>query len=438
MTKPRQRKQQSSKPIRIGHIARRAPDMFGVSDAFGKGRIETNESRQAVKRLLTADDPDDVASGEHRFAPKKRIETLRALDDIGAQTAGDRRFGRVIEVYKGHCLIEDIGPVGVEPDGSESDDESHVARAKRSAEFFDRVAERNIASGLSPVLRRATWRGLAQAFNIGSKNIVVAGDRVRFVVKYEEQSESDITGLIVSREPRSSCLSRPAWDGVGLQHIAANADILFAVLSFNNPPLSEGLLDRISAFAESELLPLVFVINKLDLADADPAIAEVSADVIVDMRDLGYPVIETCVLDGRGINEVRERMAGVVPVFFGHSGVGKSSLLNAIDPALGLRRGEVRERTGRGSHTTNHATWFQLSDGGAAIDTPGIRAFGLHGITRQTLAFYFREFRALIPNCRYRDCLHNTEPDCAVREAANNGIISARRYNSYLRILESV
>ena len=438
MAKRRQRKQQQSKPIRTSHIARRAPDLFGASDAFGKGRIETNESRQAVKRLLAADDPDAVSSGEHRFAPKKRIETLKALEDIGAQFDGERRFGRVIEVYKGHCLLDDIGPVGVEPVEMPSDDDSHDIRAKRSADFFDQVLERNMAAGVTPVSRRATWRGLAQAFNIGSKNIVVAGDRVRFVLQYEEQSESDIPGLIVSREPRSSCLSRPAWDGVGLQHIAANVDILFAVLSFNNPPLSEGLLDRISVFAESESLPLVFVINKLDLADDDPAIAEVSAEVIDDMRALGYSVVEACALDGRGIDEIRELMAGAVPVFFGHSGVGKSSLLNAVDPALGLKRGEVRERTGRGSHTTNHATWFQLSNGGAAIDTPGIRAFGLHGITRQTLAFFFREFRALIPHCRYRDCLHDSEPDCAVRAAANDGRISARRYNSYLRILESV
>jgi ribosome biogenesis GTPase len=190
-------------------------------------------------------------------------------------------------------------------------------------------------------------------------------------------------------------------------------------------------VDRILAVVEFSHLEALLVVNKMDLVDAEPP--ECAA-----YRDMGYDVLPTSAATGVGVEALRLRLVGRTSVVTGHSGVGKSSLLNAVEPDLGLEVGTVNAFTGRGTHTTTAASWRPLRGGGAAIDTAGVREFGLWGIPPRDVPWLFRDLAAIAPGCRYPDCSHTHEPHCAVKTAVDGGRIAASRYESYLRILESL
>jgi len=257
---------------------------------------------------------------------------------------------------------------------------------------------------------------------------VVAGDRVRIA------HHDDGAHTIESVEPRRSQLARRApGRGAGRARIiVANVDQVVIVFAAAHPEPHLRMLDRFLVLAEANDLPARIVVNKTDLV-APGAIDAGWAPY----RDAGYSVLGTSVVEQRGLHELREQLCTRESVLAGPSGVGKSSLLNAIEPGLGLRIGDVSAAVGKGRHTTVTAQLVPLGCGGFVVDTPGLRELGLWGVDDDALPTLFPEFRALADQCRFRnDCSHVHEPDCAVRAAVARGAIARARYDSYLAMRE--
>lgn len=239
--------------------------------------------------------------------------------------------------------------------------------------------------------------------------------------KVEISLDAGGKGRVDKLLPRRNFFIRPA---------VANIDVLIAVASEVNPVTDPFLIDRVTAFAEHMGCEVVICINKSD-AGRPGRLREI-------YRTSGYPVIETSAVTGEGVAELRAAIAGKVCAFSGNSGVGKSSLLNALEPGLGLETGDVSEKLGRGRHTTRHVEIFPA--GGAYVaDTPGFASFDMEQlppIPKEELQYCFPEFRPYIGRCRFDDCAHLKEPGCAVREAMEQGRIHKSRHESYERLYE--
>ena len=252
---------------------------------------------------------------------------------------------------------------------------------------------------------------------------VVAGDRV--VVARQEDG-----GYTIERvEPRRTELARtaPGKGGRRAKVLVSNVDQLVAVFAVARPAPRLRLLDRFLVLAESSGLDAVVVANKVDLAGADGVLEQ-----LVSYEEIGYRVVRTSVKDGTGLDALRDVVCGRVTVFAGPSGVGKSTLLNALQPGLSLRTGEVSDAVGKGRHTTVSARLIPLDCGGHVADTPGLRELGLWGIEPSDLDLCFPEFREHLDGCRFgRSCTHTHEPACAVSAAAAEGRLSPMRLESY-------
>jgi ribosome biogenesis GTPase len=255
---------------------------------------------------------------------------------------------------------------------------------------------------------------------------VAVGDRVHVVRTAPDR------GAVESIEARRSMLSRPAAHGGRREHVmATNVDRVVIVSAVAEPAFNPSLVDRLLAVVEYSHLDALLVVNKTDLDPVEPG-------ELATYRAIGYPVLLTSAVTGAGIAELRDALTGRVSVVAGHSGVGKSSLLNAVQAGLGLAVGDVNAVTGRGTHTTTAAVWVPLEGGGAVIDTAGVREFGLFGIPARDLSWLFRDIAALAPACRYPDCSHTHEPGCAVTAALEEGRLAPFRFDSYLKVLESL
>jgi len=232
--------------------------------------------------------------------------------------------------------------------------------------------------------------------------------------------------------PRRTTLSRADPHNPRLERvIAANVDVVVNVVSLKSPPLRPGLIDRyLIAIGKSGAEPLV-CINKIDLLSGAEEL-----DPLRPYQDIGIPVILCSAAEGIGLEALSEALAGKLCVFAGHSGVGKSSLLNALDPHLQITTGSVSGANEKGRHTTTSSALYHLPNGAIVIDTPGIREFGLWDVTPDDLRRYFKEFDAC--QCAFSDCTHTHEPDCSVKQALTSGAISSARYESYARILASL
>ena len=258
---------------------------------------------------------------------------------------------------------------------------------------------------------------------------VAIGDRVRFVDADQGR------GMIVEILPRDSKLSRPApvpGQRVFEQVIVANADLIVPVFAVANPAPKWGLLDRYLVSAEAAEIPVGIVINKLDLSWKNPDFEQ----EIEIYRRIGYPVLMVSAATGEGIEEWKQVLQGKQSVMVGKSGVGKTSLLNALQPGLGLRVKAVSQgELGKGRHTTTHSEMFELEFGGRLVDTPGIREFGLWDIPAGELAYLFPEMAEHVGRCKFGlSCSHDSEPGCAIRKAVMAEAISPYRYQSYLNL----
>ena len=279
---------------------------------------------------------------------------------------------------------------------------------------------------------------------------VQAGDDVLDAVLPADLTRRQQSGLAVGDEvllepfgegqrvtavlPRRSLLTRAhPHDARRTRAIAANVDIVVVVVAAKAPPLHPRLIDRYLVAVERSGARAALVANKVDLLDDDER-----RDVRVRLgpyRELGVPVIDCSAADGEGIEELRATLAGATCVFVGQSGVGKSSLLNALHATAAAKTGAVRAGDGRGRHTTSSSSLYELPGGVRVIDTPGIRSFSVDDADAVTLADGFAEFAPYAARCRYRDCAHTHEPGCAVKAAVDDGDISRSRYASYRKLL---
>lgn len=255
-------------------------------------------------------------------------------------------------------------------------------------------------------------------------DIIALGDHVRI------QLQNDGTGSIEEIAPRQTALVRsaPTARGVYRQVLLANPDQAVFVFACAHPEPHLRMLDRFLIVAEQQGIPPLVVANKIDLATSD-VIEKFSI-----YPPLGYPVIFTSAHTGQGIDELRERLVGKLSALAGPSGVGKSSLLNAVQPELGLAVRDVSQATEKGRHTTVIRQLFPLDAGGYVADLPGMRMLSLWDIQPEELDGYFPELRGLVQECLYNDCNHQNVPGCAVIEGVNRGTVSPERYESYLRL----
>ena len=265
-----------------------------------------------------------------------------------------------------------------------------------------------------------------------STNPLAVGDRVGFL----PQNGTEEVGSIMDLHDRTNYLVRRS---VNLSHhkhvIAANVDQLLVLVTIARPRTSFGFIDRMLVTAEAYQIPAVIVINKIDDLDKDEE--ERLFDMVDIYQQAGYRVAMTAALKGKGVKEIIALLAGRVTLLAGHSGVGKSTLINAIDPALDLWTLEISEASEKGMHTTTFAEMFELLPGTFIIDTPGIKDLGLVDIKEQELSHYFPEMRELINQCRFNNCKHLNEPGCAVLRALEEGHIDEGRYINYLSMLRN-
>ena len=264
---------------------------------------------------------------------------------------------------------------------------------------------------------------------------LAVGDEVRYT------HAEDGKGLIIELLPRRNKLTRRSAVPKPLHHgahafeqiIVSNVDQMVAVMSAAQPEPKWNLIDRYLASAEAAEVDSLICITKLDLADKADRELEEALQVY---RQIGYRTVLTSSISGEGIDELRHELSGRKSVMVGKSGVGKSALLNKMQPGLGLRVKEVSQVTGKGRHTTTNLEMFPLENGGSIVDTPGTREFGLWAF-EDDLALLFREMRPLVGRCRFGvDCQHDEEPGCAIRKAVLEGQVDQRRYQSYLRLNE--
>jgi ribosome biogenesis GTPase len=262
-------------------------------------------------------------------------------------------------------------------------------------------------------------------------NPVAVGDRVEVVAEGEGQ------GMINKILPRRNYVVRQSPRRKHDMHLlAANIDQAVVIVTIVQPTIKPGFIDRFLVMIEHNEIPATIVFNKSDLYD------EEDMDKFLEMKavyeKIGYGVLLTSVEKGVGIPEFKELLRDKTTLMSGQSGVGKSSLMNAIQPQLDLRTGEISDYSGKGQHTTTFAEMYELDFGGRLIDTPGIKNLSFNNKDKANLAHSFREFFALSSQCRFGGCLHRNEPGCAVHEALRQGEVSELRFTSYLTLLEEV
>lgn len=267
---------------------------------------------------------------------------------------------------------------------------------------------------------------------IKSTNPIAVGDWVDFEVN---ETGDEITGLINHIHDRKNYLIRKSVNLSKQVHIiAANIDLLFILVTIDNPVTTTTFIDRLLVTAEAYGIEVVLVFNKIDTLSEDSLNEQLYLQFIYEQ--IGYKVLRVSAEKKIGLEALKELMIGKVSMFTGHSGVGKSTLVNALEPSLQLKTKEISEQHQQGQHTTTFAEMFDLSFDAKIIDTPGIRGFGVVEMEPEELGDYFPEFFKRKQKCKFNNCLHREEPHCAVKEALDKDEISWTRYKSYMQIMD--
>ena len=275
-------------------------------------------------------------------------------------------------------------------------------------------------------------KGKFRIKGIKSTNPVAVGDRVEFDIEDKEGAEQ---GVIKKIEKRENYIIRKSVNLSKQTHIiASNIDQVFLLVTLNNPPTLTTFIDRFLVTAEAYHVKAVLLFNKVDSYNEDELVDVKYLAAIY--RNAGYECIGISATIGKNVDKVKEMMLGKTSMFAGHSGTGKSTLINAIEPGLNLKTSQISDQHKQGQHTTTFAEMFDLSFDARIIDTPGIKGFGVVEIEREELGDYFPEFFELKQDCKFHNCLHTEEPKCAVKDALEEGEIAWSRYKSYLQILE--
>jgi len=262
-------------------------------------------------------------------------------------------------------------------------------------------------------------------------NPVAVGDKVDFTVADDGRGMIDKIHDRINYIPRKSTRSN-----IDEQILVANIDRAWVVQSIRQPTLKRGFIDRFLVACEAYEIPSGVIINKIDLAREKDK-NELAA-ITETYRSIGYPVLHTSINDEDSITRLREQLQAKTSVFIGHSGVGKTSLINCLDPTLDLSVGDISSYSEKGKHTTTYARLLTLGDETYLVDTPGIKEFGLVNIEPYELSIYYPEMREPARHCKFSTCTHNHEPKCGVIDAFEQGKIDPERYNSYLNMLEAI
>lgn len=276
-------------------------------------------------------------------------------------------------------------------------------------------------------------KGKLRLKGIKSTNPIAVGDRVWFEV---DENAVEPEGTIVGIEERQNYIVRKSVNLSKQTHIiASNIDQVFLLITLHNPPTFTAFIDRFLVTAEAYHIPAVLVFNKMDTCSPEQ---ENEIDALATIyQTIGYKTLKISATEGQNIDEIKSMMQGKVSMFSGHSGVGKSTLINAIAPDLNLKTAALSDQHQQGIHTTTFAEMFAFPNGMKLIDTPGIKGFGVVDMQPDEIGNYFPEFTPLRSACKFHNCMHQSEPQCAVIEAFENGIVAESRYQNYLQMLET-
>jgi ribosome biogenesis GTPase len=355
---------------------------------------------------------------EARAREKHRVDRLADGDSTEVDAPRAERVSGKVDIARkrtvaGAEIVEDDAGTVVLPDVDR--EVCRLGRVLRVQGLLSVVRDENGA------LYQCATRRLLKTLATDQRHVVAAGDVVWF------RSEGQNEGIIERVEPRRGVVSRTSRNR---QHVlVANVDQLIIVTSAAEPRLKPNLVDRLLVTAERGGVRPVICVNKVDLVEPADLMPLVGV-----YAQLGYDVLLASATSGQGIERLRDVLAGEESVVTGQSGVGKSSLLNAVEPGLHLRVQTVSGETQKGRHTTTTAELIPLSFGGYVVDTPGVRQFQLWDVIPEEVAGFFRDLRPYVSRCRFPDCTHTHEDHCAVKDAVADGWIDARRYESYVQI----
>jgi ribosome biogenesis GTPase len=368
-----------------------------------KKKLRAEFRKNRGSRARGADPTRDFRAGDERADDAARQERVSGKGELTRKRVV---VGESTDEASGFAVLPEV--------------DLSVCRRGRVLAVYGLTSEVEADDG---AIYRCATRRLLKTLATDQRHVVAAGDWVYF------RPAGGSEGIIERIEPRRGVISRTSR---GRQHtIAVNVDQLVIVTSAAEPYIKPHLIDRFLITAEQNGIAPLVCINKVDLI----APAELQPLVGVYSR-MGYPVILLSARQGHGVDLVRRELKNRSSVVVGQSGVGKSSILNAVDESLQLRIGEVSEETQKGKHTTTTARLIRLSIGGYVVDTPGIRQFQLWDVIPAEVVNYFRDLRPYVSKCRFPDCTHSHEADCAVKDAVADGHLDARRYESYLALLD--
>ena len=275
-------------------------------------------------------------------------------------------------------------------------------------------------------------KGKFRMKGIKSTNPIAVGDVVDFEL---DNTTDEEVGQIHNIHDRKNYIVRKSVNLSKQTHIiASNIDVVFLLITINNPPTTTSFIDRFLVTAEAYGIEAVLVFNKIDTYD--DAMLDEQLYLHYIYSEIGYKCLRVSSTEGKGIDELKQLMTRKVSMFSGHSGVGKSTLVNALQPNLNLKTKSISEQSKQGQHTTTFAEMYDLDFDAKIIDTPGIKGFGIVDMEKEEISGFFPEFFKLQDNCKFNNCLHKEEPNCAIKKALEEDKIAWSRYNSYLKILE--